>query len=569
MSRNRINRGRAKAEPVRSADILVRSNVRAHHRLDTFEGLFHAPACCGQECPRSGTAACFFAALLTLLACQPSSLFAQGSLMPPGPPAPTMKSLDQIEARTPISAVPYTISQPGSYYLTGNLQVSSGNAIVISANSVTLDLNGFTISSIDPNNTGAGIQLGASGGIQKVTILNGFISGSVNNYGGVYSGPGFASGIFFGNAPPLDVRVSGVSISGCLLYGIYLNTESSSIVESCRVQLVGSSGIVAASVSHSTAYACGDTAILASTASDCYGYCLGNGDGLVANAANNCYGICLGSGVGLDSAMANNCYGYCTGDGSGLNATTANNCAGYSLGSGDGLDSHEANNCHGESSSGYGLVAAEANHSYGQSAGTYGLLATIATGCYGKQTGTVAGTAGLHAEEASNCRGESSVGNGLEASEAINCHGQSDSGYGMSVIVATGCYGKSADLGVVATVATGCYGKSTDQTGIVADEASNCHSEGGLHGMVATIATGCYGQSIRSTGLDAYLADTCYGRSQGDGAGIYSDNLANNCYGISWGSGTGVSLNMGVGCLGQNSAGNSMSVRLPYNMPYP
>jgi len=34
----------------------------------------------------------------------PLSSFAQGSLAPPGAPAPTMKSLDQIEAWTPVDA---------------------------------------------------------------------------------------------------------------------------------------------------------------------------------------------------------------------------------------------------------------------------------------------------------------------------------------------------------------------------------------------------------------------------------------------------------------------------------
>jgi len=40
--------------------------------------------------------------------------YGQGSLTPPGTPAPTMKTLAQIEPRTPISFLPVTLSQPGS-----------------------------------------------------------------------------------------------------------------------------------------------------------------------------------------------------------------------------------------------------------------------------------------------------------------------------------------------------------------------------------------------------------------------------------------------------------------------
>lgn len=71
---------------------------------------------------------------------------AQGPLAPPGAPAPTMKTLHQIEPGTPIDAVPFTISQPGSYHLTGNLHHSAtGNAIVIAASDVTLDGRGFIL----------------------------------------------------------------------------------------------------------------------------------------------------------------------------------------------------------------------------------------------------------------------------------------------------------------------------------------------------------------------------------------------------------------------------------------
>jgi hypothetical protein len=82
---------------------------------------------------------------LSTLNSQLSTAFAQGSLTPPGAPAPTMITLQQIEPRTPISSVPFTITTPGSYYLTTNLYSPSGNGITVSANDVTIDLNGFAL----------------------------------------------------------------------------------------------------------------------------------------------------------------------------------------------------------------------------------------------------------------------------------------------------------------------------------------------------------------------------------------------------------------------------------------
>lgn len=88
---------------------------------------------------------------------------AQGTLTPPSAPVPTMKSLDQIDThvdtaaaakRIPINAVTtpgnsastYVITQPGSYYLTGNLNGELGkDGIDINADNVTVDLNGFAV----------------------------------------------------------------------------------------------------------------------------------------------------------------------------------------------------------------------------------------------------------------------------------------------------------------------------------------------------------------------------------------------------------------------------------------
>ena len=69
---------------------------------------------------------------------------AQGPLVPPAGPGPTMKTLEQIEPRTAITNVPYTISQPGSYYLTTNL-TSATFGVTIATNGVVRDLMGFML----------------------------------------------------------------------------------------------------------------------------------------------------------------------------------------------------------------------------------------------------------------------------------------------------------------------------------------------------------------------------------------------------------------------------------------
>ncbi len=184
--------------------------------------------------------------VLTLIAALSMGIFhplpshAQGSLTPPGAPGTTMLTLSQVEPRTPISSAPFTISIPGSYYLTSNIVCTASNAIVIATNGVTLDLSGFTIFSTVANAANGGTAILLGSGLSDITIENGHIrSGVTNNSSGVYSGGGFNNGIIYSGSDPMNVVVSHVSVSGCLNCGIYLNNGESTVAESCTVQTVG------------------------------------------------------------------------------------------------------------------------------------------------------------------------------------------------------------------------------------------------------------------------------------------------------------------------------------------
>ena len=216
-----------------------------------------------------------------------------------------MRTLNQIEARTPISSVPFTITSSGSYYLTTNLTVNSGNAITIATNNVTLDLGGFTIASTAPVATGAGIEIAFTVNLSDVTIFNGHILGGVTNNNGVFNGPGFIWGVISLTGANLLVRE--ISVSGCQAAGILLSENGSTMVDSCVVQRVGNTGIRATIVKNSMATACGVNGIIGGQVSDSRGEAFSSG------------------GIGISSFIANNCIGYRSG-GTAIQATIASGC---------------------------------------------------------------------------------------------------------------------------------------------------------------------------------------------------------------------------------------------------
>jgi hypothetical protein len=375
----------------------------------------------------------------------PSLAFAQGGLTPPGPPAPTMKALDQLEPRTLIAggSNAVSITQPGSYYLGGNMTVISGNAITIATNGVTLDLMGFTITSTANPAAGNGIFL--NGSIKNITILNGGILGAVTYNGSSYTGAGFQNGI--NGANPRNVRISGVSVAGCTLNGIFLGTilQSSDVVDHCLVRTVGNTGIQAGSVSDCVVSECGGAAISCFIANNSSGDSTGSLTGVSAKTAVNCVGASA-TGTGLNADSATGCRGESTALSStatGLNAATATSCYGYNgNGSGIGLSATIASGCYGFSSGGNGLNATTAIGCFGQSATSgIGILADDVSNSSGNSGSNI----GLSAINASTCTGTSSsyfglfVPGNLGYGTAAFCRGVSSTSYGLVVHIAIGC----------------------------------------------------------------------------------------------------------------------------------
>ncbi len=167
---------------------------------------------------------------LSTLNLQLATCFAQGSLTPPGAPAPTMKTLDQVEARTPVDAThtpggadsQFVISQPGSYYLTTNIVggLVSVNGINFTTNDVTLDLNGFSV--LGSPSAFTGIYIGAC---TNITVRNGTVGGWPN-YGILCVGE---------NATFEHLTISGNS------YGIFCASDT--VIRDCMVTGSGADGI--------------------------------------------------------------------------------------------------------------------------------------------------------------------------------------------------------------------------------------------------------------------------------------------------------------------------------------
>lgn len=133
----------------------------------------------------------FLCSTLTLLTLTSLSS-GQGFLNPPGPPGVTMKTLDEVQPRTPINSLTtpgdsgtmFKITQPGSYVLTGNLTPTSGKhgiqIMLATSGRVEIDLMGFTINGANAGAGKSGIRMDAGAGNDSACsyiIKNGSLRG--------------------------------------------------------------------------------------------------------------------------------------------------------------------------------------------------------------------------------------------------------------------------------------------------------------------------------------------------------------------------------------------------------
>ena len=157
---------------------------------------------------KSGLLKALALAIMTSPIIEQPPAFAQGSLTPPGAPAAAMRTLAQIEPRTPITNVPYTIMLPGSYYLATNCS-STTHGIIIQASRVTVDLMGFSLTG-DRESGDYGIWLdgATNAALRDITVRGGMVSG-------------FGEGVRCEYAQ--NSRMEGLAVSSNLNHGIYLN----------------------------------------------------------------------------------------------------------------------------------------------------------------------------------------------------------------------------------------------------------------------------------------------------------------------------------------------------------
>ena len=275
--------------------------------------------------PHSRRLTCFLASLTATLT---AAAALAGPLNPPaGAVTSTAKPLAEIEPRTAISLANtpgdadslYRITQPGSYYLTGNLQgVVGKHGIEIAVSGVTLDLCGFRVDGAGGDGSFAGV-FASSQNIISIVVRNGLVHN--------WAGDGVDLATFFTLACRVENVTStsnggdGISLGfrstavECVAYTNSANGFTGLTGAMCTAcAAYGSTGAGFSVASGSTITGCtsgdnqgsGIVVGTGSTVSNCTSY--SNNETGIASASGSLIAGCSVRGNGLDGiAVSSNC----------------------------------------------------------------------------------------------------------------------------------------------------------------------------------------------------------------------------------------------------------------------
>jgi hypothetical protein len=447
------------------------------------------------------------------------SVIAQGPLTPPpsydptlgplhavdgaGLPQPTMKTLHQVEPRTALAAGQpgvtaepnggFTIAIPGSYYLTGRIEVASGNGITILADRVTLDLNGYSIISNSSAPSGIGIEV--QGFHTGISVRNGTIIGGTQSSGTaqplIYTERGFAGGLKAAAAVPGTTAggasVENLYVTGCAGPGL---SVPGGRFQNCRVSDCtgkGIEGTLGPVVVTPGPRASGSSAV------DCTVSRCGGGYGIVVDGpVTRCYaGLNMGTGIlgiSLQDCVAS------SNRGTGLRGYHVTGCHAH-LNEGIGIHSQTVTDSTSSENIGDGIWTVHARGCISNASGGFGILSQTATDCRVDESGAT----GINCEIASRCIATRGLGSGIivnstaegcRASDnavvgiytfgnAVNCSSDNNLSYGIKAEVATGCTATAnGTYGIFATIATHCLASNNTTEGIAGVNISFCSSTG-------------------------------------------------------------------------------------------
>lgn len=477
-----------------------------------------------------------------------------GPLNPPvGPVQGTMKTLVDVEPRTAISqantpgdaTATFVISQPGSYYLTGDVTVASGRSgiKITSFAGVTLDLNGFTIR----GSTGSLYGVLVQG--NDIRVRNGRMQGVK---GGISPGAGqltaedlditlTADPAYDGISSSQYLRVSRCSIAFAGQYAI--SAQTAALVTECSIvcaNIPTSGGIV---VEQGTIENC--------TISGARSLGVSMGSGTIRGVTVT--GPCMFPGIALASAGTVDA---CTVDLSGSGGTA------YTINNGTVSSSYAAN-------AGTGFTLASGASAVGctsasMSSTGFNLFQASARDCTSVQC---MGDAFLAAEQAhlANCSAVSAITGFRLTGQAtlVNCsaRGMTEDGFvisGRSVV--SGCAAEANRNGFVAGDAvtfTDCRADSNSQRGFVANDRAvftNCAAANNATGGFVVRDGALFNRCVASDNtLDGFSArfgsrwEACVSRSNtGDGIETSSGGNILNCLLDTNGLGASIAANIRV-----------------------